>query len=110
MKKIIIVVLILIVAVPPIQVHSKGVFYDYSESHTDTQVHEADHYQNKTHSNEQGQHHHCNLASLVLMFVSNSVYNLQHFPLFIPIKRIDHYQATYYNSYLNNIFQPPRRF
>lgn len=110
MKNILLAILMLLVIAPPVQAHSDIVVYDNVESHVDIdELHEEIHHQNDTHDEkEKDHHHHCTVITLTLEFVSEMVYDFQ-FISFVEIReKINYYQNTYCNSYLKEIFQPPR--
>lgn len=110
MKNSIVYILILLLLAPPVQAHNDTVIYDTIENHFDIdQVHENIHHQEDTKDEENTKHlHHCNIVSLSSEFVPVSEYNI-HFLTFFSVKQeVNFYQNTYFNSFLEEIFQPPR--
>ncbi|WP_147239409.1 hypothetical protein [Tenacibaculum sp. E3R01] len=110
MKNSIVYMLILLLFAPPMQAHNDVVIYDTLENHFDIdEAHEDIHHQEDSQDEENTEHHHhCNVVSLSSEFVPILEYNFQ-FLTFITIKQeINFYQNTYLNSFLEEIFQPPR--
>lgn len=110
MKNIVIILFTLLLVVPPVQAHNDVVVFTNVDLHTDMdEAHEEIHHKNDSHDEkEKDHHHHCTVITLTLEFVSVLDYDFSFVPIVKPKEKINFYQHTSYNSYLESIFQPPR--
>ncbi|CAL2083995.1 conserved protein of unknown function [Tenacibaculum sp. 190524A02b] len=91
------------------QAHYDVVVYEDVEHHFDVdEAHEDIHHQNDSHEEKSKEHHHhCTVITFSSDFIA-TVYNFQLIPLIEVREEINFYQNKYSNSFLNEIFQPPK--
>ena len=93
------------------QAHTDVVVYaGITENHSDfDNSHEDEHHENDSEDDKNIEHHHhCNSISLINVFLP--VENLVNFTNFSQVKiTINYYEIPNYHSYLDSVFQPPKK-
>ena len=94
---------------PPVQTHSDVVVYEDVLEHLDEDtLHVQEHHQNDSEEEQNTEHHHhCSVLNITLTFLPTQI-DINFIPVYTKKAAINFYQNSYYLSYLDGVFQPPK--
>lgn len=113
MKQLVTLLLMIIIMLPPIQVHADIVIYEEANNHVEDILvednHSDEHHKNDTEDEKNTEHHHhCLDISTATFFIQNTFF-IQLPQIYVSVNNSNFfYKNTSYSSYLEGIFQPPR--